>query len=230
METSSPKDVLQGANSGYQQSDSVVPVSQAGMHRSTTKAASGHSGPACGLLLGRPTLASPDILHLPKDEGGQGLIQLGSRDHTETPHWTGRAPAYGLETGQNLVLNQLKTAGHYWATCFFIVNGLKWGTFLKKQEHRTLQRLLEEPLMHGGPSGIVPIRQLAGNRLVWDYSLCQPASTALEVHPDCRRASSAGEPRLCRTRNPFPQLSISPELDGCGRPLLARRGEELSDC
>ncbi|KAK3554321.1 hypothetical protein QTP70_020808 [Hemibagrus guttatus] len=75
------------------------------------------------------------VLHLPKEEGGQGLVQLASRtaafrlQFLQTPHWSQRlnmetsSPwtfTQGRRTGArpNFVFNGYQNAGRFWITGF----------------------------------------------------------------------------------------------------------------
>ncbi|KAK3568069.1 hypothetical protein QTP86_029707 [Hemibagrus guttatus] len=131
--------------------------------------ASKHPGPVGGLLLGRSTLDSTEVLHLPKEEGGQGLVQLSSRAAafrlqfiqrllTGPGDLVWRAAASGLlHTVKGLGLDR---ALFLMDTKMLDISGLPmfyrglfkiWNVFKKQNKGcRTVHWLLEEPLVYGG--------------------------------------------------------------------------------
>ncbi|XP_053533103.1 transposon TX1 uncharacterized 149 kDa protein isoform X1 [Ictalurus punctatus] len=214
------------------------------------------------------------VLHLPKEEGGQGLIHIASRTATfrlqfiqrlltgpERLVW--RAAAYrllhtvgGLGLDRTLFLMDTKTLDLAGLPVFY--SGLfKIWTFFKKQIKgcRTPYWLLEEPLVNGGrldisgvttpslsrvlvSSGIVTLRQLV-NIAGTDLSRAEDLAASLGLRSlrivnkllHCWRSTLTSEERAQLMNNetsktgpieeePFPQLGIAPDLDGCGGPLL----------
>ncbi|KAK3527633.1 hypothetical protein QTP86_030468, partial [Hemibagrus guttatus] len=198
VEAVGPKDVLQGANAGHQQPSRVVPLAQAGMCGSTAKPAGKHPGPAGGIFWDGLHWISQSVLHLPKEEGGQGLVQLASRTAafhlqflqrllTGPKDLIWRPVAHGLlhkVGGLGLPVSGLPS---FYRGIFKI-----WNCFRKQNKGcGTLHWLLEEPLIHGGhleisgvtapalsraliSSGVVTLRELvniAGTDLSWGEDL-----------------------------------------------------------
>ncbi|KAK3532530.1 hypothetical protein QTP86_023744, partial [Hemibagrus guttatus] len=255
VEVTGPKDVLQGANAGYQQPRCVVPLAQAGMRRSTAEPASEHPGPVDGFLLGQSTLDSTD-LHLPKEEGGQGLVQLSSRAAafrlqfiqrllTGPRDLVWRAAASGLlRTVKGLGLDR---ALFLMDTKMLDISGLPmfyrglfkiWNVFKKQNKGcRTVHWLLEEPLVYGGRldiSGVtVPAlsRTLISSGIVTLWELVNVAGSYLSLTSEERvqlkdcQRTETGPAE----DEPFPQLNIAPDLDECAGPLLECRSEGEMD-
>ncbi|KAK3512066.1 hypothetical protein QTP70_030137, partial [Hemibagrus guttatus] len=255
VEVTGPKDVLQGANAGYQQPRRVVPLAQAGMRRSTAEPASEHPGPVDGFLLGQSTLDSTD-LHLPKEEGGQGLVQLSSRAAafrlqfiqrllTGPRDLVWRAAASGLlRTVKGLGLDR---ALFLMDTKMLDISGLPmfyrglfkiWNVFKKQNKGcRTVHWLLEEPLVYGGRldiSGVtVPAlsRTLISSGIVTLWELVNVAGSYLSLTSEERvqlkdcQRTETGPAE----DEPFPQLNIAPDLDECAGPLLECRSEGEMD-
>ncbi|KAK3570108.1 hypothetical protein QTP86_011293, partial [Hemibagrus guttatus] len=179
------------------------------------------------------------VLHLPKEEGGQGLVQLSSR-----------AAAFRLQFIQRLLTGP---------------RVLIWNVFKKQNKgYRTVHWLLEEPLVYGGrldisgvtvpalsrtlvSSGIVTLRELVNvtgsdlsraedlaarmglrflrvvNQLLhrWRSALTSEEHVQLMDYQRTETGPAEDEP--------FPRLNIAPDLDGCAGPLLECRSEGEMD-
>ncbi|KAK3538149.1 hypothetical protein QTP70_032484, partial [Hemibagrus guttatus] len=169
VEAAGPEDVLQGANAGYQQPRRVVPLAQAGMRRSAAEPASKHPGQLVDFFWDGLHWIPQSILHLPKEEGGQGLVQLSSRAAafrlqfiqrllTGPRDLVWRAAASGLlHTVKGLGLDR---ALFLMDTKMLDISGLPmfyrglfkiWNVFKKQNKGcRSVHWLLEEPLVYGG--------------------------------------------------------------------------------
>ncbi|MCJ8750197.1 hypothetical protein PDJAM_G00259840 [Pangasius djambal] len=195
------------------------------------------------------------ILHLPKEEGGQGLVQL-----------TSRAAAFRLQFVQRLLTGPRnlvwRTAASGLLHKFFTVDCLEYGLFLKKsiKDYGTLHWLLEEPLIFGSRLDISSAttstlsRALISAKIITLRELVNVAGTDLSRGEDLAahlglrslcvadqlvhrwRSTLTAEERVrlkdyritetsSAAEEPFPQLNITPDLAGCGGPLLECRGE-----
>ncbi|KAK3531057.1 hypothetical protein QTP70_008761 [Hemibagrus guttatus] len=170
VEAAGPKDVLQGVNAGHQQPSRVVPLAQAGMRGSAAKPAGKHCWPCWWTSSGTVyTGFLKSVLHLPKEEGGQGLVQLASRTAafrlqflqrilTGPKDLIWRPVAHGLlhKVGglgldRTLFLMDTKTLDVSGLLSFYRGLFKIWNCFRKRNKGcGTLHWLLEEPLIHGG--------------------------------------------------------------------------------
>ncbi|KAK3549025.1 hypothetical protein QTP70_025102, partial [Hemibagrus guttatus] len=179
------------------------------------------------------------VLHLLKEEGGQGLVQLSSR-----------AAAFRLQFIQRLLTGP---------------RDLIWNVFKKQNKGcQSVHWLLEEPLVYGGrldisgvtvpalsrtlvSSGIVTLRELvniAGSDLsrAEDLAARMGLRSRRVVNQLLHRWRSAltSEERVQlmdyqhtetgpAEDESFPRLNIAPDLDGCAGPLLECRSKGEMD-
>ncbi|KAK3509240.1 hypothetical protein QTP70_025587, partial [Hemibagrus guttatus] len=218
VEAAGPKDVLQGANAGHQQPSRIV------WHKLACV------DPPPNLLASIQALLvdfwdclhwiTRSVLHLPKEEGGQGLVQLASRTAAFRLQFlqrllTGpkgliwRPVAHGLlhKVGglgldRTLFLMDTKTLDISGLPSFYRGLFKIWNCFRKRNKGcGTLHWLLEEPLIHGGRLGISGVtapalsRALISSRVVTLRELLNIAGTDLSGAEDL--AARLGLRSLC---------------------------------
>ncbi|KAK3523094.1 hypothetical protein QTP86_014400, partial [Hemibagrus guttatus] len=149
------------------------------------------------------------VLHLPKEEGGQGLVQLASR-----------AAAFRLQFLQRLLTGPKDLIWRPVAHgLLHKVGGLGLDRTLKRNKGcGTLHWLLDEPLIHGGHLDISGVtapalsRALLSSRVMTLRELVNIAVTDLSRAGDL--AAHLGKKDL------FPSWTLLPNLDGSEGPLL----------
>ncbi|KAK3512946.1 hypothetical protein QTP70_031693, partial [Hemibagrus guttatus] len=222
------------------------------------------------------------VLHLPKEEGGQGLVQLvsrtaafrlqflqrlltGPKDLIWRPVAHGRLHKVGgLGLDQTLFLMDTKTLDVSGLPSFYRGLFKIWNCFRKRNKGcGTLHWLLEEPLIHGGHldtsgvtapalsraliSRVVTLRELvniAGTDLSWAEDLVvhlgvRSLRVVNQLLHRWRTVLTSKERvqlmdyQITET-NPaeegsFPQLEITPDLDGSEGPFLECWGVRAVD-
>ncbi|KAK3565424.1 hypothetical protein QTP86_008243 [Hemibagrus guttatus] len=236
VEAAGPEDVLQGANAGHQQPSRVVPLAQAGMCGSSAELTSIQA-----LLTSIQALLvdffwdglhwiPQSVLHLPREEGGQGLVQLASRTaafHLQFLQRLLTGPKdllwrpvvhgllhklRGLGLDRTLFLMNTKTLDVSGLQSFYRGLFKIWNCFRKRNKGcGTLHWLLEEPLIHGGHLDISGVtapalsRALISSRVVTLWELVNIAGTDL---------SRAEDLAACLGQSALTSLEDCPNIKG----------------
>ncbi|KAK3530621.1 hypothetical protein QTP86_029315, partial [Hemibagrus guttatus] len=152
------------------------------------------------------------VLHLPKEEGGQGLVQLSSR-----------AAAFRLQFIQRLLTGPRDLVWRAAAIHWLLEEPLVYGGRLDISGAPELVNVAgsdlsraEDLAAHMGLQSLCVVNQLLHR---WRSALTSEECVQLMDYQRTETGPTEDEP--------FPRLNIAPDLDGCAGPLLEcwREGE-----
>ncbi|KAK3573134.1 hypothetical protein QTP86_014124 [Hemibagrus guttatus] len=235
--------LTKGANAGHQQPRRVVPLAQAGMRRSAAEPASNIQAQLDFFWDGLHWIPQ-SVLHLPKEEGGQGLVQLSSRAAAFRLQFiqrllTGprvlvwRAAASGLlctvkGLGLDIALFLMDTKMLDISGLPMFYRGLFkiWNVFKKQNKGcRTVHWLLEEPLVYGGRLDISGVTVPALSRTLVSSGIVTLRELVNAVGTDLSRAEDLAACMGLRSLHVVSQL-----LHRWRSALTSEERVQLMDC